>query len=480
MYAATVPGSNAHPVVIYGRVSRVSDQRSKSVDDQLGDLRAWAQREGWPILAEHRDDGVSASRYANGRQRDGWERVLDVIGTGEVRALLVWELSRATRDKAVSAALETACLMRGVKIGYHGRLHDPATADGGFQVGLDTLLAAREAAVTSERTQRAVDARAARGGPHGALPYGYKRIISPETGATVGYEPHPEQAPIVVEIVRRILAGESANGIATELNDRGVPSARGGRWSAVTVSLAAQKPTYAGLRVHNGEVRQGVKGTWPALISEADHYRIAAMYSDDSRAQWRRGKTVQHLGVGLYGCGREGCSGRMGIWKSSGRPPAYTCRECSKVSRQQKPVDDLVQKLMWRRLAKPDVLELLTASSTEAVQQAAAEVNRLEMKLRAARDAWDRDRLSLDSYTDMENRLLPQIKDAQRRARPESIPPVVFAVAGPDAEARWFDLDVVEKRTAIAALLDVTILPAGTARIGFDPDLIQVKWRSLA
>src|SRR5581483_158294 len=211
MYTAAVSDTSAHPVVIYGRVSRIRDERSKSVDDQLSELRAWAQREGWPILAEHRDDGISASRFASGKQRDGWEKVLDVIATGQARALLIWELSRATRDKAVSAALEAACIMHGVKLGYHGRLHDPATADGGFQVGLDTLLAAREAAITSERTQRAVDARAARGGPHGALPYGYKRILSTETGATIGYEPHPDQAPIVVEIVRRILAGESAN-----------------------------------------------------------------------------------------------------------------------------------------------------------------------------------------------------------------------------------------------------------------------------
>jgi len=463
--------------VIYGRVSRIRDERSKSVDDQLSELRAWAQREGWPILAEHRDDGISASRFASGKQRDGWEKVLDVIATGQARALLIWELSRATRDKAVSAALEAACIMHGVKLGYHGRLHDPATADGGFQVGLDTLLAAREAAITSERTQRAVDARAARGGPHGALPYGYKRILSTETGATIGYEPHPDQAPIVVEIVRRILAGESANGIATDLNGRGIRSARGGRWSAVTVSLAAQRPTYAGLRTYNGEVQEGVRGTWPPLISETDHYRVAAMYADTSRARWRNPKTVKHLGTGIFKCGRSGCDGRMGIWVSSGRPPAYKCRECSKLTRQQAPVDDLVETLMWRRLAEPDILNLLAHSGDEAMQEAAAQVARLNMKLAAARDAWENDKLSLEAYTDMESRLLPKIEEAQRRSRPESIPPVVFEIAGPQSKQRWYALDVFQKRSVVAAMMEVTILPHGHARRGFDPDLIDIRWR---
>jgi DNA invertase Pin-like site-specific DNA recombinase len=74
--------------VIYGRVSQDRSE-GKSVDDQLAECRAWAQREGWQVIVEHRDDGISASRYANGKVRPGWQSVMDLITVGEVDLLCV-------------------------------------------------------------------------------------------------------------------------------------------------------------------------------------------------------------------------------------------------------------------------------------------------------------------------------------------------------------------------------------------------------
>jgi DNA invertase Pin-like site-specific DNA recombinase len=73
----------------------VSQDRSegKSVDDQLAECRAWAQRAGWQVIVEHRDDGISASRYANGKVRPGWQSVMDLITVGQVDILCVWEVS---------------------------------------------------------------------------------------------------------------------------------------------------------------------------------------------------------------------------------------------------------------------------------------------------------------------------------------------------------------------------------------------------
>ena len=81
--------ANAHPVVLYARVSQTRDERSKSVDDQLAELRQWARQEGWPIVGEYRDDDVSASRYANGKARPGWDQAMDAVHSGQVKALLV-------------------------------------------------------------------------------------------------------------------------------------------------------------------------------------------------------------------------------------------------------------------------------------------------------------------------------------------------------------------------------------------------------
>ncbi|MCX6464732.1 MAG: recombinase family protein [Pseudonocardiales bacterium] len=96
-----MPSSRA---VLYGRTS-LDRSEGRSVDDQLAELRRWATREGVEVVAECRDDGISASRFARGKARPGWQQVLDVLAGGQVDSLAVWEISRSTRDRSVWAAL---------------------------------------------------------------------------------------------------------------------------------------------------------------------------------------------------------------------------------------------------------------------------------------------------------------------------------------------------------------------------------------
>ena len=73
--------------VVYGRVSQDRSE-GKSVDDQLAECRAWAQREGWQVIVEHRDDGISASRYANGKV-PAWVAIRDGPHHGRRGGLIV-------------------------------------------------------------------------------------------------------------------------------------------------------------------------------------------------------------------------------------------------------------------------------------------------------------------------------------------------------------------------------------------------------
>jgi site-specific DNA recombinase len=72
-------------------------------------------------------------------------------------------------------------------------------------------------------------------------PFGY-RVGSPHEGSW-RLDVDPEQAAIVTEVAKRVIAGDSMTSIATELSERGVPTphdwhrqrqgrqARGGRWT---------------------------------------------------------------------------------------------------------------------------------------------------------------------------------------------------------------------------------------------------------
>jgi len=460
--------------VLYARVSQARHE-TKSVPDQLAELRASVSREGWTIVAEHSDE-VSASRYSN-KSRQGWTAVMETIATGTVDTLAVWELSRASRDRPVVAAFLAACIESNVMIYTGGRLHDPGDADDAFVLDLGGALAVRESAMTSKRTQRAVDSRAAAGRPHGSVPYGYRRIIDPETGRAVGREIHPEQGPVVQEVVRRMLTREPARAIAKDLNERGVLTGTGKPWLSGNLSTMAKRPTYAGLRVYRGQVLADVSGTWPVLVTPAEHEQLLALYSDPARDKFRNPTHAKHLGSGIFKCGR--CGGAMRVVVQSGRrPEAYSCRMCHKVSRQREPVDDQVVRLIVARLSRPDVLELLADVGEDKDTKAAAdEVARLKRQLREAREKVTSGQLNLDDFSYFRSVWEPQLALAEERARPRWLPSAVFDVAGPDAAQRWKMQTPAAQRSILSALFVVTILPAVRRGAPFDPELIQVAWR---
>lgn len=468
-----------HPrrVVLYARVSRALPA-TKSTTDQLAELRDWAKRERWTIVGEYTDDGISASRYANGKARPGWSSVTDLLTSGGADILAVWEISRASRDRAVFAALFAACVDAGVVIATGGRLHDPADADDGFMLDLTGSLAVREAAVTSKRVQRAARSRAADGKPHGSLGYGYRRVFDLTTGRTQRWEQDPVTAPIVVEIIERLLRHEPAEQIARDLNTRGIETPQNGRgWHCSTIAKLARRAVYAGLRTHKGHVLNGVRGTWPALITEDQHYGVLARYNAPERDRWRTPVTLKHLGSGLYRCGRDECDGRMRVVSEAGKRNRYDCRECHRVSRLQEPVDALVTTVLIGRLSQPDVLDALNADDDPQVAAALVDVQRLTMKLQTLTDAYDTDQLDLETFADAAAKTRRRLDEARQRTRPRRLPSMVAEVAGQWASRRWAEVSIADRRTILDSLITVTILPDGRLFQPFNPRSVLIQWR---
>lgn len=207
-----------------------------------------------------------------------------------------------------------------MKIGAGGKVHDPSDPDDGFMLDLGGALAVRESAMTSKRIQRKVRRMAADGLPHGKIPYGYRRIYDPETRCLLRQEPDPETAPVVREIVRRLLAGEALYALAADCNRRGLLTPRGEElkrlgkpvppglaWDPIQVKRLAISPTNAGFRTLNGVITG--PATWPGLISEADHRVLVGRLTDSARKTWRDG-SIKHLLVGIAECGVCGASCR--------------------------------------------------------------------------------------------------------------------------------------------------------------------------
>lgn len=474
-------------VGLYCRVSHDPTGRGTSVADQEKEGRAWCAANGHLVAWLIVDNDISASRYSK-KERPGFTEVQRrLAGADPVEILWAWESSRFTRDLKVYAQVRALCERYEVLWSYHGKTYDMSRADDRFSTALDVILGERASDDTSDRVQRAVDARVEAGTAHGRVPYGYRAVYHPHTGAPIGREPDPGTAPVVKEIVRRVLGEEPSYQIAKDLNRRGVISPHGFRlqrtgksvndarpWTISLVRQLAENPTYAALRTYEGAVKG--EATWEPIISVAEHRRVVARFSDPARKN-TRDREVKHLLAGIVLCGVCGDPCRRVVNHGS---PSYSCRTNHCVSRVQSAVDGLVTETLLLWLERPNAAQVFTNRDDSAeVDAAVAELAELQARLAEfERSADQPGGISAASLARREAHYLPLIEDARRRAIPTHVPEVIRdLVEAEDVRERWADLTPLVQRSVVRHLMTVRIMRTSSrGSHGFDPSCVNIEW----
>lgn len=477
---------------VYGRQSK---DKTKSIDEQTAECEAdIAGLAGW-VVAERYADGVSASRFARQARKD-WPRLLGDIDAGRLDALVLWESSRGDRDPESWLALLSKCRERGVRIRVtsHATTYDVRSARSWKSLAEDGIDSAFESEKISLRLRRAAAAQAAAGRPHGRIIYGYSREYHPTTRQLVAQRPDPLTAPVVVEIVTRLSRGEAVGGIVRDLNARGIPSPRGGRWERNTLRGIGLNPAYAGVRVLRGQQYAAI---WPALVAESVHLAAKRVLVDPARKKSRPGRQRWLLSYLARCCCGEFMRGMP--WRES-KPLAdrYVCRRYTKGCVSvvagsldgdvSDGLDPFVMGLVAARLADSDMP--LERSDDAAVLAARAEVEQLTARLDQWRDSAVLGETSPASLARIEAQLLEQIAAANRRAEVASRPVVLGEALDLAARtdpgmrrqvlaAHLGALPVEVKREIISALMTITVNRATTwGRHQFDPERVGVVWKA--
>jgi site-specific DNA recombinase len=464
--------------LIYTRIS--DDQRDgRSPGEQEAEARAVCQREGWDVL-EVLSDSAGASRHSRGG-RPGWDRAKALIADSAVDVLVTWEASRAERKLAGVAELIDLCAAHGVLWSYKGRTYDPATSSDRFNIGLDGLVAVREADETSERVQRAMRSSAAKGRPHGRNLYGYRRDYELGTSrrpTLVRQYPDPETGPVVQRIFIEYLSGRGSHSIAAGLNAGGIAGPATASWDSLQVRRLLRNPAYAGRRSHRGELSAKRWPGWEPLVDVGTFDKVAARLDRMSERNVRQ-RTTAHLLSGVARCGV--CGGKMRVITKVGQP-AYDCRDRHCVGRSLPKLDLYVTGKVLGRLSLPDVAESLEDSDNRAEVHAARQLaDELRDELDKAFKLWQERKLSPGAYARMETDLQERITKAEDKARRALVPIQLDDLPAADRIDAWWDgLDTERQREIVAALIAVVAvhpLKPGMRRRQFYPELVEIDWR---
>jgi DNA invertase Pin-like site-specific DNA recombinase len=79
-------------VAIYSRVST----SSQNTENQVRELRLVAERHGWQIVTEFKDDGISGAKGRD--QRPGLEAMMQAVARREIDMLMAWSVDRLGRS----------------------------------------------------------------------------------------------------------------------------------------------------------------------------------------------------------------------------------------------------------------------------------------------------------------------------------------------------------------------------------------------
>lgn len=222
-------GGNMTKVIGYVRVSTEEQANSGvSLDAQREKIQGYAKLYDLELVDIVTDDGVSAKTL----NRPGMSRVLELLDSGEVTAVLVAKLDRLTRSlKDWQYLIETyfsekgGCQLLSVSDSI-----DTRTAAGRLVLNILLSVYQWEREVISERTRESLRHKIRNGERVGAVKYGYRLADDDRTLQEDVYEQG------IIQSMRDMRGrGWSLRRIADHLNSYDIPTRNGGKWKHTSV-----------------------------------------------------------------------------------------------------------------------------------------------------------------------------------------------------------------------------------------------------
>ena len=453
---------------IYTRVSQDRDGTGASVGQQLADCRKHAADHGFQIVAELSDNDTSAY---TGKRRPSYEKLIELISSGQVDAVIVWEQSRLTRMPYELEGYISACQPHRVSTYTVTGGHFDLTTDQGRMVARMTGAVNRyEVDQLRGRVKRGMRARAAQGLPGGGRrPFGY--LADKVTR-------EPEEAAAILAGTTAIVAGESLYSVVQTWREKGLVTSYGKVWQPDTVRQVLLRPRNAGLREFKGKIIGSA--AWEQIVP-VDLWTACKEVLTDASRRKGPGPAPAHFGSYIFKCGAiiDGaeCGAPMraatvGALPARGNRAArpsrnvYTCTARGKggrhVSAPRAECDAYVADQILRGINELGYgLPSAEPVAARPIVDNSRTLAELDERESVISNQFLLGRLSGPAYEEA----LVMITALREQARQEAAAPIrqasdeLFDLA--HERRRWGDLSLARRRALLAEIADVTILPVG-------------------
>lgn len=380
-------------VAIYARVSKADKDDPNSIPVQLADCRDRAADEGWQVVGEFVDEGVSA--WNPRRKRPEYGRLVEAVEAGTVDTILVREQERLLRQMSDAAKLadlaeagklnRIACTMEGDLILSRARdrkdFRDRASS---AQFYSDFL---------GEKIRR-THARKRENGEWkggGSRPFGL-RIVGPKPYRV---ELDTAEAGLLRKAAADVLGGRTLRGIAAEWNGAGVLTSTGRRWTGARLGQVLRSGHIAGVR------EDGSPAGVPAIVDVETWRAVRDLLDDPERTRFAAPRIRRHFLVGITRCGR--CDTRLTAHPNYHGARTYICRRgydgtgCGRMRILADPFEEFVAAKLYLRWEDEQSRRLHAAATVDPA--ARDELRDLEGRLAELAEDYYRHRtISRDEY----------------------------------------------------------------------------------
>lgn len=366
--------------VIYARYSS-HNQKDISVEQQIEKCRELAREFGIHIIETYPDRAVSGRTD----KRTNFQQMMKDAASGRFRYVIAWKSNRIGRNMMEALINEARLQELGVRILYVEEDFDD-TAAGRFAARSMMNVNQFYSENMAEDIKRGLYDNAQNCMVTNGLPYGYKADDDRH------FAIDEARAEIVREIFSRTACGEPFVDIASDLNRRGIRTARGREWGKHSFHVILTNERYLGIYIY-GDVR--IVGGVPRIVSDELFYKVQEVLSTKKNAQGRHRVNGDYLLTGKIFCGKCGSpmTGYSGTGKGGTLHSYYVCRKhrlektCDKKNVRRDAIELAVAQAIMDHALQDDVIEWI-ADQTVAYnerKEAEGQIGLLEEQLATAK-----------------------------------------------------------------------------------------------